>query len=111
MNNVTGASGAAPIWKSVMERYHEGLPYRWYERPRNVVAETVCQPSGLQPSPDCQRQRVELFIAGTEPKVVDNLWQPSILTSAMDFSPGPRRRKRSGKPRSISSCRLKPKIG
>ena len=76
MNNVTGASGAAPIWKSVMERYHEGLPARWYERPRNAVAKTVCQPSGLLPSPDCQRQRVELFIAGTEPKVVDNLWQP-----------------------------------
>ena len=76
MNNVTGASGAAPIWKSVMERYHQGLPVRWYERPRNVVAETVCQPSGLLPSPDCQRQRQEMFIAGTEPKVVDNLWQP-----------------------------------
>ena len=76
MNNVTGASGAAPIWKSVMESYHEGLPYRWYERPPNVVTKTVCQPSGLQPSPDCQRQRVEMFIAGTEPKVVDNLWQP-----------------------------------
>ena len=76
MNNVTGASGAAPIWKGVMERYHEGLPPRWYERPANVVASAVCQPSGLLPSPDCQRQRVELFIAGTEPKVADNLWQP-----------------------------------
>ena len=50
MNNVTGASGAAPIWKGVMERYHEGLPPRWYERPANVVASTVCQPSGLLPS-------------------------------------------------------------
>ncbi len=76
MNAVTGASGAAPIWKMVMERYHEGLPPRWYERPANIAASAVCQPSGLLPSPDCQRQRVELFIAGTEPKVVDNLWQP-----------------------------------
>ena len=76
MNNVTGASGAAPIWKSVMERYHLGLPARWYHRPANVVTETICQPSGLLPSDDCQRQRQELFIAGTEPKVEDNLWQP-----------------------------------
>ena len=75
MNNVTGASGAAPIWKSVMERYHQGVPPRWYARPPNVVNQTVCQPSGLLPSPDCQRQRQELFIAGTEPKVEDNLWQ------------------------------------
>ena len=57
MNNVTGASGAAPIWKSVMERYHLGLPARWYQRPVNVVTETICQPSGLLPSDDCQRQR------------------------------------------------------
>ncbi len=76
MNNVTGASGAAPIWKSVMQRYHLGQPARWYQRPPNVVTETICQPSGLLPSDDCQRQRQELFIAGTEPKVADNLWQP-----------------------------------
>ena len=75
MKNVTGASGPAPIWKAIMERYHEGLPARWYERPVNIVTRTVCQPSGLLPSSNCQRQRAELFIAGTEPEVVDNLWQ------------------------------------
>lgn len=75
MKNVTGASGPAPIWKAIMERYHEGLPARWYERPANIVTRTVCQPSGLLPSSNCQRQRAELFIAGTEPEVVDNLWQ------------------------------------
>lgn len=76
MNNVTGASGAAPIWRALMQRYHQGLPARWYDRPANVVTRTICQPSGLLPSPTCQRQRAEQFIAGTEPKVVDNLWQP-----------------------------------
>ena len=40
------------------------------------MARTVCLPSGLQPSEYCQQQRSELFIAGTEPKVQDNLWQP-----------------------------------
>jgi penicillin-binding protein 1C len=82
MNNVTGASGAAPIWNAVMRRYHEGREVRWYERPANVVNRTVCSPSGLLPSPSCQRQRSELFIAGTEPNVVDNIWQPFEIDAA-----------------------------
>ncbi len=76
MNNVTGATGAAPIWNAIMRKYHEGRPPRWYERPPNIVTRTVCVPSGLLPSEWCQRQRQEIFIAGTEPKVEDNLWQP-----------------------------------
>jgi hypothetical protein len=73
---VTGASGAAPIWNAVMRRYHQDLPELWYERPPNVVNKNVCWPSGLLPSAYCQRQRSELFVAGTEPKLVDNIWQP-----------------------------------
>jgi len=76
MDRSTGATGAAPIWNAVMQRYHQGLPVQWYEQPSNIVARTVCIPSGLQPSEYCQQQRSELFIAGTEPKVQDNLWQP-----------------------------------
>ncbi len=76
MDRSTGATGAAPIWNAVMSRYHAGLPAQWYEQPSNVIARTVCIPSGLLPSDNCQQQRSELFIAGSEPKVEDNLWQP-----------------------------------
>jgi penicillin-binding protein 1C len=76
MDRTTGATGAAPIWNAVMKRYHEGLPVQWYEQPQNIIARTVCIPSGLQPSEYCQQQRSEIFIAGTEPKVQDNMWQP-----------------------------------
>lgn len=76
MDRTTGATGAAPIWNAVMRHYHQGLPAQWYEQPANIVSRTICLPSGLLPSPNCQRQRSELFIAGTEPKVEDNLWQP-----------------------------------
>lgn len=76
MDRTTGATGAAPIWNAVMKRYHEGLPVQWYEQPQNIIARTVCIPSGLQPSEYCQQQRSEIFIAGSEPKVQDNLWQP-----------------------------------
>ncbi len=75
MDRTTGASGASPIWNAVMRKYHEGLPATWYERPANITNRAVCWPSGLLPSPACQRQRNEIFIAGTEPSVVDNIWQ------------------------------------
>ncbi|MBX3000281.1 MAG: transglycosylase domain-containing protein [Caldilineaceae bacterium] len=81
MDRTTGASGASPIWNAVMRKYHEGLPARWYERPENITTRSVCSPSGLLPSSYCQRQRAEIFIAGTEPNVVDNIWQPFEVDS------------------------------
>ncbi|OUC05122.1 hypothetical protein RY27_29175, partial [Litorilinea aerophila] len=69
MENVTGLSGAAPIWNAVMRKYHEGLPPIWYARPTHVTTRSVCMPSGLLPSHTCQppSQRSENFVAGTEP--------------------------------------------
>ncbi|MEZ4716882.1 MAG: transglycosylase domain-containing protein [Caldilineaceae bacterium] len=78
MQNVTGLSGAAPIWNAVMRKYHEGIEPSWYERPIAVTTRTICQPSGLLPTEYCppSSQRAEIFVAGTEPTVSDNIWQP-----------------------------------
>lgn len=77
MVNVTGLSGAAPIWNAIMKRLHEGQPVRWYDRPPGIVDRTICQPSGLLPSESCpgSSQRNEIFKAGTEPTTQDNIWQ------------------------------------
>ena len=77
MVNVTGLSGAAPIWNAVMRKVHEGQPVRWYERPSTIIDKTVCTPSGLLPTPSCtgSNQRNEIFVAGTEPTRPDNMWQ------------------------------------
>ncbi|MEX1020726.1 MAG: penicillin-binding transpeptidase domain-containing protein, partial [Litorilinea sp.] len=77
MRNVTGLSGAAPIWNRVMRAYHEGEPAIWYDRPPGVVNRTVCLPSGLLPTNSCpgNSQRNEIFVAGTEPTLSDNIWQ------------------------------------
>ncbi len=82
MNNVTGFTGASPIWNKVMAKFHEGLPAKWYERPPNIITRTVCWPSGLLPTEWCQRQRAEIFIAGTEPQLYDNIWQPFEIDTA-----------------------------
>lgn len=77
MENVTGLSGAAPIWNAVMRKYHEGKEAQWYDRPPAITNRVVCTPSGLLPSPSCPgaNQRDEIFIAGTEPSIEDNVWQ------------------------------------
>ena len=77
MENVTGLSGAAPIWNSVMRKYHETAPPSWYERPAGIISRVVCLPSGLLPSETCpaSSQRSEIFVAGTEPTLTDTIWQ------------------------------------
>ncbi len=82
MNELSGLSGAAPIWNAVMLKYHENKPVQWYQPPPSVIAETVCAPSGLQVTPQCQRTRQEWFIAGTEPAIPDNIWQAFEIDTA-----------------------------
>ncbi len=77
MENTTGLDGAAPIWNAVMRYYHQNQPAEWYSQPPGVTSRTVCVPSGLLPTPSCpaSSQRTELFVAGTEPTLSDNIWQ------------------------------------
>ncbi len=89
MQNVTGLSGAAPIWNAVMQKYHEGLPATWYDQPEGIVARVVCQPSGLLPTDQCQEQRSEIFVAGTEPTVSDNVWQEFEIDRETGLLAGP----------------------
>lgn len=60
MHQVSGVSGAAPIWHELVTRLHEGQPSRAPARPAGVVAQRVVF--------DDQREaaREELFLAGTE---------------------------------------------
>lgn len=62
------------IWKAVMKRIHEDLPYKDFEKPDDIVAVSVCKESGLLPIPgicdaDPRGSAVitEYFAAGTEP--------------------------------------------
>ena len=89
MENVTGLSGAAPIWNAVMRKYHEGLPAIWYDRPPGIVDRVICLPSGLLPTDNCQDQRSEIFVAGTEPTVSDNIWQSFDIDKETGLLAGP----------------------
>ncbi len=75
MIQVSGITGAAPIWHDVMEALDSPLPIsgegpgvRAFPEPPGLVHVEVCPASGQLPGPRCPHRRVELFIAGTEPR-------------------------------------------
>jgi membrane peptidoglycan carboxypeptidase len=64
---VTGLTGAAPIWRDVMEHLHQGKPIREFTRPDGLTEKAVCRIDGLLPNDACP-SFVELFLPGTEPE-------------------------------------------
>jgi len=67
MNNVSGLTGAGPIWHNFMERAHEGLPVRDFTRPPTIIELEVCADSGTLPSEVCPQRRKEIFFQEQPP--------------------------------------------
>ncbi len=78
MIEMPAIDGAAPIWHAILEYAHLGLPVETWERPGDIVQVTVCEPSGLLPTPYCPTKQ-ELFIMGTEPTTFDTIYQPFLI--------------------------------
>ena len=53
MHNVTGLTGAAPIWHEVMRGLLQGHPDHPFTRPAGLTQVEVCDISGLLPTPAC----------------------------------------------------------
>ncbi len=81
MVDVTGVSGAAPIWNAFMREVLRGQPELNFTRPDGLIRVSVCALSGLLPTDDCPRRRSEWFIDGTQPTAPDNLYQRFTLDS------------------------------
>jgi penicillin-binding protein 1C len=75
MQGVTGVSGAAPIWNRFMRAALAGRPEQNFTMPPGIIRMDVCSPSGLLPTPQCQRIRTEVFIEGTQPTTYDSMYQ------------------------------------
>ena len=97
MKNVTGVTGAAPIWNETMRALLQGQPDRPFAQPDGMKQVQVCDLSGLLPTPACPHTRLEWFIAGTEPTQPDTYYQQitmDALTGALaDDRTPPERRK------------------
>lgn len=96
MHNVTGLTGAAPIWHEVMRGLLQGHPDQPFEQPEGLTQVSVCDLSDLLPTAACSHTRSEWFIAGTEPTQTDTSYQQiwiDTLTNAQatDATPLDRR--------------------
>jgi penicillin-binding protein 1C len=96
MHNVTGLTGAAPIWHEVMRGLLQDRPDHPFERPDGLSQVEVCDLSGLLPTSACLHTHKEWFIAGTEPTQTDNyfqqVWVDTLTNSlANDATPTERR--------------------
>ncbi len=102
MRNVSGVTGAAPIWHDVMELLHKGRPIREFPVPEGIIERTVCSENGLLPvdgehlnlrkslvdeaanelrqsetTVPCPHTITEKFIVDTEPHEKDN-WHSTV---------------------------------
>ncbi|GIK65100.1 MAG: penicillin-binding protein 1A [Chloroflexota bacterium] len=81
MTNVTGITGAGPIWNQFMREVLYGQPELQFERPEGLVRAEVCATSGLLPTEYCPVRKWEWFIDGTVPTESDNFYQPFLIDS------------------------------
>ncbi len=68
MRDVTGVSGAAPIYHDFMETVLQGVPVSDFTVPPGITHETICPLTGLPPTAACPQRRDEVFIVGTQPR-------------------------------------------
>lgn len=85
MVEVTGVSGAGPIYNSFMRRVLLGQPELDFVPPEGLTQIEVCELSGMLPTPQCPHTRVEWFIPGTEPTDFDTFYQEFAIDTRTGF--------------------------
>jgi penicillin-binding protein 1C len=81
MRDITGLTGAAPIWQDFMLAVLQGKPDKPFPRPDGLTQREVCTLSGLLPTPACTDTRLEWFISGTQPTQLDGTYQQVVVDS------------------------------
>jgi len=86
MHNVSGMSGAGPLFRDVMLLLANRMKSEVFDEPPNLVRVAICPLSGQLPSDRCPGTIEEIFIAGTEPQTTCSL---SHSREANRPAPGP----------------------
>ena len=84
MENVSGVTGAGPIWHEFMQTALLGRPAMDFVEPPGLTRVQVCALSGLPPNPDspCPHTRAEVFIEGTQPTQLDTFYRRFRIDAA-----------------------------
>ncbi len=79
MSNISGVTGAAPLWANVMQwtvDYYWGGDPSLFAQPDAVQEQVICAASGASPSANCPGETRELFADGQPPlDKKDDLWK------------------------------------
>jgi 1A family penicillin-binding protein len=67
MRDLSGLSGAAPIWHGIIERSLVDMPARDFVRPPTIIEMEICSDSGTVPSSSCPSRTNELFAQDQPP--------------------------------------------
>lgn len=67
MSRVAGSSGAAPIWKSLMQDILKGQPIEKFSVPSGITSRAVCRNNGALAETGGSNTMTEYFIPGTLP--------------------------------------------
>ncbi len=89
MNDVSGLTGAAPIWSQFMQAAIQqltgGSPTP-FNRPSGIVDRVICEVSGAEPSEWCPDQRVEIFASDQLPlPSSQDLWSKVVFDTWTGF--------------------------
>jgi penicillin-binding protein 1C len=68
MRDVSGLSGAAPLWNEVVRAAMEGRPRRGFAEPAGIAGAPICALSGKRAGPRCEGRRWERFPAAMVPR-------------------------------------------
>lgn len=68
MDSIAGSSGAAPIWRTIMERLFAGTAVERFRQPSGVLSTQVCRENGLRAETATSSAYSEFFLPGTLPK-------------------------------------------
>jgi penicillin-binding protein 1C len=69
MRDVSGVSGAAPLWRDVLDALLDGTPSNGFERPPGVGQVALCSTSEALATTGCPSQRLEWLRASDVPPV------------------------------------------
>lgn len=98
MHDVSGLTGAAPIWHETIRNLMQGKPEQEFKQPNGIVENEVCTLSGLLPTSACQKVRNEWFLEETVPSDFDDVYvevELDFLTGRLANESTPENRKQS----------------
>ncbi|MBK4731783.1 penicillin-binding protein 1C [Oxynema sp. CENA135] len=82
MKQVSGVTGAAPLWNRIILHLHENREPAPFPNPPGFVKRPICATTGVKPTPECSAVVLEYF----EPQDLANYDRPHPVTLSDDYN-------------------------